>query len=48
MKKFPIATQEIGSIRKPKWLVKLLQNKDISEEIIAKEIDTELKKLNLI
>ena len=33
MKKFPIATQEIGSIRKPKWLVKLLQNKDISEEI---------------
>ena len=33
MKKFPIATQEIGSIRKPRWLVKLLQDKNVSDEI---------------
>ena len=33
MKKFPIATQEIGSIRKPRWLVKLLQDKNLSDDI---------------
>ena len=33
MKKFPLATQEIGSIRKPKWLVKLLQDKNVSNDV---------------
>ena len=33
MKKFPLATQEIGSIRKPRWLVKLLQDKNVSDDV---------------
>jgi len=41
MKKFPLATQEIGSIRKPRWLVKLLQDKNVSDEV--KEEDNNFK-----
>ena len=33
MKRFPLATQEIGSIRKPRWLVKLLQDKNVSNDV---------------
>ena len=46
MRKFPLATQEIGSIRKPRWLVKLLQDKNVSDEI-KEEARSDVALLNL-
>ena len=46
MKKLPLATQEIGSMRKPRWLVNLLKNKNISSEMKQKARD-DVSLLNL-
>ena len=46
MKRLPLATQEIGSMRKPRWLVNLLKNKNISSEMKQKARD-DVSLLNL-